>query len=174
MTSATEPLDQGCFFLADEAATARAAARLGATLVPGMRIYLSGDLGAGKTAFCRALIRSLGYNGRVKSPTFTLVETYTLERFPLYHFDFYRFSSEDELREAGFDEVFDSPAVVLVEWPEQAAGRLPAPDLHLVLQAAESPDSRRLVVRARSERGRACLNAMRAGDSSAAASAPSF
>ena len=119
-------------------------------------------LGAGKTEFCRSVIRSLGYNGRVKSPTFTLVEPYTLSTFTLYHFDFYRFSSEEELREAGFEELIDSDAVVLVEWPERAQSALPEPDLWLRLAAGDEPESRRLETHAGTARGRACLRAMRA------------
>ncbi|MEZ5739409.1 MAG: tRNA (adenosine(37)-N6)-threonylcarbamoyltransferase complex ATPase subunit type 1 TsaE [Burkholderiaceae bacterium] len=113
--------------LADEAATAALGARLAPLLTPGSVVFLSGDLGAGKTVLSRALIRSLGYNGRVKSPTFSLVEPYNLSRYTLYHFDFYRFSSEDELREAGFEEQLDSAAVALVEWPEKLRPALPRP-----------------------------------------------
>ncbi|MEZ5651816.1 MAG: tRNA (adenosine(37)-N6)-threonylcarbamoyltransferase complex ATPase subunit type 1 TsaE [Burkholderiaceae bacterium] len=162
MSPTTDDSDQACFFLRDMAATAAMAAALGAVLDPGTRVYLSGDLGAGKTEFCRWLIRSLGYNGRVKSPTFTLMEPYTLSSFTLYHFDFYRFSSEEELREAGFEELIDSDAVVLVEWPERARPTLPVPDLWLRLVAGDEPESRRLETLAGTARGRACLRAMRA------------
>lgn len=151
------------FRLRNEDATQAAAGALGSQITPGMVIHFSGDLGAGKTTFCRALIRSLGYNGRVKSPTFTLVEPYNLKPFPLYHFDFYRFSSGDELRDAGFEEQLDSASVALVEWPERAGNRLPEPDLRCQLRLHETDEAARiLVVRAFSERGKRCLNALNA------------
>ncbi|MFK7964781.1 MAG: tRNA (adenosine(37)-N6)-threonylcarbamoyltransferase complex ATPase subunit type 1 TsaE [Burkholderiaceae bacterium] len=146
--------------LADEAATALVAEVLGQALRPGCVIHLSGTLGAGKTAFCRALIRSLGYNGRVKSPTYTLVEPYRLSKYELYHFDFYRFSSDQELREAGFEESLDSDAVALIEWPEMAADKLPKPDVLLRLALADDDQARDLHVQVHSEAGRACLNAL--------------
>ncbi len=162
MKPPAEEIEQACFLLPDLAATEALAAAVGRVLSPGTTVHLSGDLGTGKTAWCRALIRSLGYNGRVKSPTFTLVEPYKLSHLTLYHFDFYRFSSEDELHEAGFDELLDSDAVALVEWPERAQHRLPAPDLRLCLRAVDdAPDARELRVEARGPRGRACLKAMR-------------
>ena len=126
-----------------------------------MVVHLQGDLGAGKTTFCRALIRSLGYNGRVKSPTFTLVEPYNLESFELYHFDFYRFSSENELREAGFEEQLDSDAVALVEWPERAGNLLPPPDLRVRLAMAEGDDARELSLQAFTAQGHRCLSEIR-------------
>ena len=151
------------FLLRNEDATQAAAGALGSQITPGMVIHFSGDLGAGKTTFCRALIRSLGYNGRVKSPTFTLVEPYNLELFALYHFDFYRFSSGDELRDAGFEEQLDSYSVALVEWPERAGDLLPAPDVRCQLRLDDSNDSARtLVVHAFSEQGRRCLRALNA------------
>lgn len=143
-----------------EQATRAVAARIAPALLPGCIIYLSGPLGAGKTAFSRALIRSLGYNGRVKSPTYTLVEPYNLSRFDLYHFDFYRFSSEEELRDAGFEEMLDSSAVTLVEWPEKAALTLPAPHVHMRLELAESEDARHLSITFDGAQGLACLNAL--------------
>lgn len=146
--------------LPTEAATAAVAAVLGAAIKPGCVIYLSGTLGAGKTAFCRALIRSLGYNGRVKSPTYTLVEPYNLGKFDLYHFDFYRFSSEEELREAGFEEMLDSAAITLVEWPEMAANTLPEPDVLLRLELVATEHARHLQVAVHGEAGRACLSAL--------------
>ncbi|MGH1359148.1 MAG: tRNA (adenosine(37)-N6)-threonylcarbamoyltransferase complex ATPase subunit type 1 TsaE [Burkholderiaceae bacterium] len=146
--------------LPSEQATQLVAATIGPALLPGCIIYLSGPLGAGKTAFCRALIRSLGYNGRVKSPTYTLVEPYNLSKIDLYHFDFYRFSSEEELRDAGFEELLDSSAVTLVEWPEMAATTLPAPHVRLRLELAETEDARRLHISVDGVQGLACLNAL--------------
>lgn len=156
--------------LPDEAATAALAATIAGALEPGTSIHLSGDLGAGKTAFARALLAALGHRGRVKSPTFTLLEPYNFPRFDLYHFDFYRFSSSDEWREAGFDEYFTGAAVTLVEWPEMGGPGLPAPDLRIRLEF--DPDAegvRHARLEARGPRGLACLRAARAAGFSGSA-----
>jgi tRNA threonylcarbamoyladenosine biosynthesis protein TsaE len=107
------------------------AARLGNE---GALIELHGDLGAGKTTFVRYLLHSLGVQGRVKSPTYCLMEVYELpNRMAVSHCDFYRFNSPQEWEDAGLREVFSMPGLKLVEWPEKAAGLLPAPDVQLVI-----------------------------------------
>ena len=111
-------LESATVALADEAATAALARRLADSLAPGMVIWLSGALGVGKTTLVRSLLAALGHTGRVASPTFTLLEPYELSSFPVYHFDFYRFSAANEWRDAGFDEYFAGNGVCLVEWPE--------------------------------------------------------
>jgi N-acetylmuramate 1-kinase len=113
--------------LPDEKATQRFAADIAATLEPGDLVTLSGDLGAGKTTFARALIRTLAGDDSIEvpSPTFTLVQIYELPRFTLVHADLYRVTSAAELAELGFDDLPDG-AVVLMEWPDRAAGCLPA------------------------------------------------
>ena len=116
--------------LPDEQATRRFGARLAAVLQPGMSVHLSGDLGSGKTTLARGVLRALGFAGKVKSPTYTLVEPYIDSRLTLYHFDFFRFREPGEWRDAGFRECFNERSICLVEWPEKAAGLLPAPDLH--------------------------------------------
>ena len=127
--------------LADPQATEALAAQLARCVGPGWRLFLSGDLGAGKTHFARALLRALGHTGRVPSPTFTLMEPYNLPNFDLYHFDFYRFSSENDWRDAGFDESMDDGrTAVVIEWPERAGDTLPSPDLWLRL-AVDDPAS---------------------------------
>lgn len=156
--------------LAGEAATAAVASAVASALEPGTSIHLSGDLGAGKTAFARALLAALGHRGRVKSPTFTLLEPYNFPRFELYHFDFYRFSSGDEWREAGFDEHFSGDAVTLVEWPEMGGPGLPAPDLRIRLEPdPDAEDVRHARLEARGPRGLACLRAARDADCSGSA-----
>ncbi len=141
--------------LPDEAATRAFGARLAPLVRPGMSLYLRGELGCGKTTFARGLLRALGYPGRVKSPTYSLVELYTVSRLNLYHFDFYRFRDPKEWRDAGFNECFNDASVCLVEWPEKAAGLLPRADLELAFEFAV--DGRDLSVRGGSESGKACL-----------------
>jgi tRNA threonylcarbamoyladenosine biosynthesis protein TsaE len=150
--------------LHDETDTAALAGAIAAALVPGTTLHLCGDLGAGKTTFTRALLRHLGHTGRAKSPTFTLVEPYNLSRFDLYHFDFYRLSSERAWLDAGFDEYLDAGGVSVIEWPEMAGDTLPPPDLLLRLrwEPAAGDNARRAIVEARGARGLACLNAIRA------------
>ena len=126
--------------LADEAATVELGTRLAATIVPGLKIYLHGDLGAGKTTLSRALLKGLGHAGRVKSPTYTLVEVYDLSRLNLYHFDFYRFRDAQEWREAGFSDYFGGDDVCLVEWPERVGDDLPSPDLDIFIAMVGGAD----------------------------------
>ncbi|MFT4064962.1 tRNA (adenosine(37)-N6)-threonylcarbamoyltransferase complex ATPase subunit type 1 TsaE [Paraburkholderia sp.] len=127
----------------------------------GLQVQLIGDLGAGKTTLVRATLRGLGHTGRVRSPTYTLVEPYVLERpageLALYHFDLYRFTDPAEWADAGFREYFDSGAVCLVEWPQRAGTLLGVPDLVFSLGLDGDADARRLVARAYSESGKACL-----------------
>ncbi len=148
--------------LTDEAATVALGRELAPLLVPGMVVWLDGDLGAGKTTLARALLRGLGHTGPVKSPTYTLVEVYVVSSIYLYHFDFYRFNEPEEFEEAGLGEYFRENAVCLVEWPEKAAGYVPPADLVLAFRfAADSPESGRILeFVASSEAGRQCLSAL--------------
>src|SRR5450759_1068784 len=112
--------------LADEKATRRLMVDIAGAIEPGDLITLSGDLGAGKTTFARALIRHLAGDESIEvpSPTFTLMQSYELPRFPLVHADLYRLSGPGELAELGFDDLPEG-AVTLLEWPDRAAGHLP-------------------------------------------------
>jgi len=144
--------------LPDEAATAVLAARLARALQPGMVIYLRGDLGAGKTTLVRALLQALGYAGRVKSPTYTLIERYEVAGLHLRHFDLYRFRDAEEWEAAGFRDEFDGRNVCLVEWPEQAVGLLPPADISLTFEILQ--DGREIMLRAYTDAGQKCLNAL--------------
>ena len=142
-------------FLPDEPATLALGAELAPALVPGLTLYMSGELGAGKTTLARGILRGLGYAGRVKSPSFALVEPYAFSRLYLYHYDFYRFTDPRELGDAGFRDYFNPDSVCLVEWPENAAGMLPAADLSIRLQVTGT--GRQIEIDADTEAGRRCL-----------------
>ena len=132
-----------------EADTVAFATRLAASpAITNATLTLHGDLGAGKTTFVRHLLRALGVKGRIKSPTYAVVEPHEALPCPLmpageplriWHFDFYRFTDPREWEDAGFRELFASPGLKLVEWPERAAGYLPPIDAELHLHAQDMP-----------------------------------
>ena len=103
-------------------------------MVPGRVLHLRGDLGSGKTTLVRGLLRALGYSGRVRSPTYTLVEPYTLSSLHFYHFDLYRLKNDEEWRHSGFQEYFNAHSACAIEWPERAGPMLPPPDLEVALE----------------------------------------
>ena len=146
--------------LPDETSTQALGAALSRTLTSGLKIYLHGELGAGKTSLTRALLQAAGHSGRVKSPTYTLVEPYAIsvdgKALSLMHFDLYRMGSPEEFIDAGFREYFDSEHLCVVEWPEQAQGLLPPADLDVFLSVAG--EGRAVELRANSEQGNTCLN----------------
>ena len=156
MIVASHPLIVKNIVWKDEAATQTFAEGLANQPAIGRAlIELHGDLGAGKTTFVRHLLKSLGVQGRIKSPTYAVVESYQLPRSDLpdshnpgqennasqnalrdlsiWHFDFYRFNDPNEWEEAGFRDLFASPGLKLVEWPEKAKGHLPQPDLVIAI-----------------------------------------
>ena len=126
---------------------------------PGLQVQWIGDLGAVKTTLVRATLRALGHAGRVRSPTYTLVEPYPLATqtgpLDLYHFDLYRFADPAEWADAGFREYFDAGAICLIEWPQRAGGLLGVPDLEFTLE--QEGEGRVLTARAFSETGKSCL-----------------
>lgn len=126
-----------------------------------MVIYLHGNLGAGKTTLVRALLRAMGYTGRVKSPTYTLLEHYQVDELHFRHFDLYRFNNAEEWETAGFRDEFDGRNICLVEWPEKAQNLMPQADMEitLVLLPDETTGKgRNMEIRAISQAGRECLN----------------
>lgn len=118
-------------------------------------IYLYGDLGMGKTTLVRGLIRAYGYAGKVKSPTYTLVEIYELPELYVYHFDLYRMVDEEEWETGGFREYFNEQSVCLIEWPEKAGDLLPGADIELTLQM--NGNGRQILCTANTELGKQCL-----------------
>ena len=121
------------------------------------QVQLRGELGAGKTTFVRGFLRGLGYEGPVRSPTYTLIEPYEVGPIPLYHLDLYRLADPGELEFLGLREVLAEPALVMVEWPERGAGWLPEPDLVITFHHEEP--GRRLRLSARTPAGMAWLEA---------------
>ena len=134
------------FDLPDEAATARLGAALGQAIEAataaiqrsGLVIGLSGELGSGKTALVRATLRRLAVTGPVRSPTFSLLELYSVSRLNFYHFDFYRFSGSGDFASSGFRDFFGPGAVCAIEWPERAGAQPFAMDLAIRMQITDS------------------------------------
>lgn len=127
-------------YLADEAATVAAGMSVGRGLArcpQSLTLFLTGDLGAGKTTLTRGILNSFGHSGAVKSPTYTLVEEYHLAGRSLYHFDLYRLGDAEELEYMGIRDYFGAANICLVEWPERGAGVLPPADLQVSLQVQE-------------------------------------
>jgi len=120
---------------ADSVAMEALGEQLARRFTPGI-VYLHGDLGTGKTTLARGLLRGLGHRGKVRSPTYTLVEPYQLAQGTVYHLDLYRLGSPGELEWLGLRDMLGEQALLLVEWPERGAGVLPAPDLEVHIEYA--------------------------------------
>jgi tRNA threonylcarbamoyladenosine biosynthesis protein TsaE len=149
--------------LQDEAGTAAIGAALARALAPGLAIHLHGDLGAGKTTLTRAMLHAAGHTGHVRSPTYTLVEPYTVaidgQQVEVLHFDLYRLASAEEFLDAGFREHFGGQAICIVEWPEKAAPVLPSPDIDVLLSI--SGRGRDIELQALSDQGYQCLDRLK-------------
>lgn len=142
--------------LSDEKALLGLAGTMAITLKPGIVFYLSGDLGVGKTVFARGLINGLGYEGLVKSPTYSLVEPYQIDEvFICYHFDLYRLSEPEELEFAGSRDYFNEQSACLVEWPEKATGFIPLADIICKLEYHET--GRKITISSGSDWGKSLM-----------------
>ncbi len=142
----------------DEQACRLAASRLAAARPHSAIVTLQGELGAGKSTFVRHLLQAMGMGGRVKSPTYAILELYEVDG-PVAHFDFFRFTDPQEWEDAGFRDVFAAPGLKLCEWPQKAGAMLPLPDLELDIAIA-ADDSRQVQARAHSALGVAMLRSL--------------
>ena len=141
--------------LDNEAATLACGDKFSRILAYGLVVYLHGDLGAGKTTFVRGVLHGLGHVGKVKSPTYTLVEPYIVFNYNIYHFDLYRFIDEEEWDAAGFRDYFNAHSICMIEWPEKAVHVLPQPDIHVHLTLYKT--GRKIQFSAGSALGTQCL-----------------
>ena len=156
-------------FLADASETLACGEKIGCFLVKkGLLIFLQGQLGAGKTTLTQGVLKALGHSGKVKSPTYTLVEPYENLSLPVYHFDLYRLGDPEELEFMGIRDYFHKGSLCIIEWPERGNGFLPQADITVELVAehakgsAESSIGRRLSLTAHTEKGQKCLQSFNA------------
>lgn len=162
-------MDNFTLDLPGEAATLNFGSVLAQVMQPNLTIYLHGDLGAGKTTLVRGLLHAMGHVGKVKSPTYTLVEPYVIESneksgYNLYHFDLYRFNDEEEWEAAGFRDYFNAESICLIEWPEKAQHVLPTPDLNITFAMKntgfDGMVGRTILISAHTTLGQQCLLAI--------------
>ena len=159
-TSAPQPCQERRWHSEDD--TAAFARQLAAQPVLAQAfVTLHGDLGAGKTTLVRHLLRALGVEGRIKSPTYAVVEPYDAHGLPIWHFDFYRFADPQEWEDAGFRDIFAGPGLKLAEWPDKAAGLTPPADLAIHLDAPDG-STRHVLLQAHTATGRSLLQGLSA------------
>ena len=149
--------------LSDEGSTLEFGHQLALQLLHGVKggcvVYLHGELGAGKTTLVRGILQGMGHQGRVKSPTYTLVETYQFKECQVCHFDLYRLADPEELEYMGIRDYFSSNAILLVEWPERGGGFLPAADIDINLAYLEH--GRSVVCEGGSQKGNGCIRSLK-------------
>lgn len=147
-----------CLNLPDLQYSEALAARLASCLIPPLVLTFRGEIGVGKTTFIRALLRALGLKSAIKSPTFTLLESYDCQQFHIYHFDLYRIHDETELEYIGFRDYFAANAICCIEWPEHARHSLEHIDIEFNFTMNDD-STRLLTVTAESTAGEAVLAA---------------
>jgi len=155
-----KPLSSLALHWQGEDDTQRFAAQLAAQ--SGLRnafIRLHGDLGAGKTTLVRHLLRALGVQGRIKSPTYAVVEPHEVPGLSIWHFDFYRFDDPREWEDAGFRDIFTAPGLKLAEWPDKAGGMIPTADLAIYIEA-EDDSNRQVLLQAHTACGQCLLQGL--------------
>ena len=144
------------FSLKNETKTVEFGAKIAAATKGGEIIYLKGDLGAGKTTFVRGFLNALGHSGNVKSPTYTLIEPYSINDKSIYHFDLYRINDPEELEAMGIRDYCDGESICLYEWPEQGKGVLPEADIIFSLSLADT--GRTIAIETKSAKGEQILS----------------
>ena len=144
--------------VADAAAMESLGAQLAQSRAAGI-IYLKGDLGAGKTTLARGFLQALGHTGRVRSPTYTLIEPYSFEFGMVYHIDLYRISDSGELEDLGLRDLLEEQSLLLVEWPERGSGVLPAADLLISIEHRDA--GRRVTLEAATAAGQHLLSKLK-------------
>ncbi|MEY3182376.1 MAG: hypothetical protein RLZ35_361 [Pseudomonadota bacterium] len=138
------PIATTALTLKDESALCQIAKQFSAVIKPGDIIFLEGQLGAGKTTFVRHFLQALGYTGKVKSPTYTVVESYVIGQQTVHHFDWYRLSEDAALEDLGFRDYIDGKALCFIEWPTQVPGFTLDPNWHISLALIPDQPTARL------------------------------
>jgi len=144
--------------LADEEETLALAKKFSQVLQTPLVVYLRGELGAGKTAFCRGVIQAMGHSGAVKSPTYTLVEPYQLQGWRIHHFDLYRLADPEELEYMGIRDYFSEDTLNFIEWPDKGYGWLPGADIEIRIEYAGT--GRKLTFSALTEAGQQIIKTL--------------
>ena len=141
-------------FLENEKSTSELGLKLSERLTAGLLLYLKGDLGAGKTCLVRSILMSLGYEGKVKSPSYSLFEQYYINDKTINHFDLYRFKSPVEWLSTGFNDYINVHDITIIEWPEMAKNVLCDPDIEIEI-VYDKEISRRAIIKVKSKKGEA-------------------
>lgn len=135
------------FYSESDSQTIKIAERFAQTLSPGTVVCLFGEMGVGKTVFTNGLCRALGVSDYVSSPTFTVVNEYDGDGFPIYHFDMYRIEDEDELLEIGFEEYLTSGGICIIEWPENVINSLPQKRVDIEILRGDNFSERTIIIK---------------------------